>query len=414
MTNSLPSVAAAEYYARKVIEASIKREVLRLSAEIAEIGYHTADVERGLGEISGLVRDLIQASDRQLLRGYYDDSRMINVEADRDIDQPWLHRGVLRRKQRALVVARAGIGKSVLLRQMAFCCVNGVHPYTGQATEVPREALIVELEAGEWDISSSMTKIGFALQRVYDYPSIQDLNWPALLHRPGGLDLRTPTGFATLEAAIRRARPELVVLGPSKYLSVSKPGENYEVAALNLMALLNQLMDRYQFGLVIEAHFSRGDHGAPGGSERWVDWPDAGFGIHPPSDDITARLGDGAEMTIKQFRIPRDTDIWIPTQMLRGKQNELPWQVPDHGDPYRHGGVTIWASRFGGLPATEVGKARYDQGEFRPPRLVLSHRLLHCLCRTNQRRSPWTQTQRSPSCGTHRLTLMTASKPPST
>lgn len=361
MTVTLPSVSGAARYAKDVIDTAIMRDTIHLAAQISDIGYTSLDVDRSLAEISGAVRGLINAADRQLLHGYYDDSRLLNTDTDRDAEQPWIARGVLRRQQRCLIVARAGIGKSVLLRQMAMCCANGVHPYTGQPTEVPREALIVELEAGEWDISSSLTKIAFALQRVFSFPSVQDVTWPALLHRPGGLDLRTPAGYATLEAAIRRAEPQLVVIGPLKYLSVAKPGENYEIAALNLMAILNDLMERYRFGLVMEAHFSRGDRGAPGGSERWVDWPDAGYGIHPPSDDITVPLGEGAEMTVKRFRHPRDEHIWIPTQLLRGEPNSLPWLVPDHPDPYRYGSH-IYASRYGGMPATVY--TQNIQGEF--------------------------------------------------
>lgn len=362
LTVVMPSTGHAHHYAAIVLGKRFSRRMIELGAQLAALGYEDGDeASRTLAEAQSALTALADETDLRMMRGYYDDIGLLDPGTDRDDQQPWIHRGVLRRNQRALIVARAGIGKSTLLRQLAACCANGIHPYTGQPTEVPREALIVELEAGEWDISSSMRIINFALQNALGHQSVWDVNRPALLHRPGGLDLRTPAGYATLEGAIRRAEPDLVVLGPLKYLSVSKPGENYEIAALNLMAILNQLMERYSFGLVIEAHFSRGDHGAPGGSERWVDWPDVGFGIHPGSDDITARLFPGAALEVKQFRIPRDSAIWVPNAFVRGAANALPWSVQDYPDPYR-AHATIYSSRYGGSPAESY--SRYEQGEF--------------------------------------------------
>lgn len=242
---------------------------------------------------------------------------------------------------------------SLLLRQLCFCAVNGVHPWTGQVTERPRRALIVELEGGALDITASMRMLLKALQRCCNVASMAALERPALLHRENGIDLRSPVGLAALEAAIQRSKPEIVSIGPVKYMSLMKPGENYETAALQLMALLNGLIAKYRIALVMEAHFSRGDHGAPGGSERWVDWPDVGFTLHPPEDDMGRRMvagGDGLEVTAKTFRNPRDADIWVPSAFVRGKDNELPWSVQDWSDPYKWG-VMVYASRYGGLPA---------------------------------------------------------------
>jgi len=353
LTLQVPAVSNSTRYAKIVQDTSMLRQLIGAAADIADLGYSASeDVGRSLAEAHASIAKLTDAADLRLLKGYYDDMALLDPGGERDDAQPWIARGVLRRHQRQLVVAKAGIGKSVFLRQLAFCCANGVHPYTGQPTEKPRNALVVELEAGEWDISATMRDLLFALQRPLQVSSVWDVQRPSLLHKAGGIDVRSPQGYAILEAAIRRAEPDLVVMGPVKYLSIAKPGENYEIAALHLMSLLNELLDRYDFALVMEVHFSRGDHGAPGGSERWVDWPDVGFGLHPPSNDVTARLavgGTGTPITVKQFRTPRDSGIWLPREMIRGADNALPWSIDDAPDPYRYG-TTIYASRYGGMP----------------------------------------------------------------
>lgn len=365
LQNLVPAVSNTTRYAKIVQDTSTLRQMIAASGEIAELGFEASeDVGRSLAEAHASIARLVAAADLRLLKGYYDDMALLDPGGERDESQPWIARGVLRRHQRLLIVAKAGIGKSVWLRQLAFCCANGVHPYTGQPTERARNALVVELEAGDWDIASTMRDLLFALQRPLQTASVWDVNRPALLHRAGGIDLRSAQGYAILEAAIRRSEPELVVMGPVKYLSIAKPGENYEIAALNLMGLLNELLDRYDFALCMEVHFSRGDHGAPGGSERWVDWPDVGFGLHPPSDDVTARLatgGTGTVITVKQFRNPRDSAIWLPGEFVRGADHQLPWHVEDRPDPYRFG-TTVYASRYGGMPQAAFNPN--VQGEF--------------------------------------------------
>jgi len=352
MLNASPSVSNTRRYASTVLEHSKSRSLIMIGSQLVDSGYNgepAADVARVFSE---------QLSESELLRrhadarikGFYEDMATLDTGEDRGEAQPWIAEGLLRRGQRLLIAAKAGLGKSTLLRQLAFCAENGVHPWTGQRTEKPRRALVVELEAGDWDITASMRSILFGLKRSCDVASVFDLSRPALLHRPGGLDIRSSEGMAALEAAIQRVSPELVVIGPVKYMSIIRPGENYETAALALHGVLNTLSSRYRFALAMEAHFSRGDHGAPGGSERWVDWPDVGFSIHPPEEDVTTRVvvgGTGTEITVKQFRIPRDADIWLPSKLIRGADRRLPWSVDDQPDPYKWS-ATMFETRFGG------------------------------------------------------------------
>lgn len=360
-----PSVSSSSY-ARTVLAHSKSRALIALSGDIAAAGYDRRPAAEAADYFARVLADdeLLRRHESGVLRGFYDDIATLDPGQERDLAQPWVHRGVVRRGQRLMIVARAGIGKSVVLRQLAFCAANGVHCWTGQPTEHKRNALVVELEAAAWDITDSMRSLMFRLQAILHTPSVFDLHRPALLHRQGGLDLRSPDGYAALESAIQRAQPDLVVIGPVKYMSIAKPGENYEIAALRLMALLNDLIARYDFALALEAHFSRGDHGAPGGSERWVDWPDLGFGIHPPDDDITKPMragGAGTRMDVKAFRIPRDSTMWLPQHLHRGVDGRLPWSVEDIDDPYRYG-ATIFASRYGGMP--DGVYQPYDQQEF--------------------------------------------------
>lgn len=347
--NDTPTISAADQYANAVLHASKLRALIYVGSDLVEAGYDRAQSPADVADtFSRLLADheLLRRHQGGTVVGFYDDIATIDTGERRDDAQPWIARGVLRRGQRMLVVARAGLGKSTLLRQLAFCAANGVHPFTGQPTERPRKALVVELEAGDWDIADSMRTILFAIKRSMHVRSVFDLQRPALLHRPGGLDIRSPDGRAALELAIQRSEPELVVMGPVKYMFGVQPGENYEMAALAVHGILNTLMAKYRFALAMEAHFSRGDHGAPGGSERWVDWPDVGFAIHPP-ENVAVPPPPGTEMTIKQFRSPRDSAIYIPGLIMRGGHQMLPWLVNDHNDPHRWG-KSVYSERYGG------------------------------------------------------------------
>jgi replicative DNA helicase len=359
--NRTPTVSAADQYANSVLHHSKLRALIHVGSDLVDAGYD------GIGDPADVADDFARLlGDHELLRrrqggtvtGFYDDIGSLDTGEHRDDAQPWIARGVLRRGQRMLIVARAGLGKSTLLRQLAFCAVNGVHPFTSQPTEKPRNALVVELEAGAWDITDSMRTILFAIKRAKQVATVFDLARPALLHRQGGLNIRSPEGRAALELAIQQSQPELVVMGPVKYLFSTLPGENYETAALAVHGILNTLMSKYRFALAMEAHFSRGDHGAPGGSERWVDWPDVGFAIHPP-ENVAIPPPPGTEMTIKQFRSPRDGQIYIPPTIMRGAHQMLPWLVNDHNDPHRWG-KSVYAERYGAT--RQVDYRPYDQG----------------------------------------------------
>lgn len=363
MLNATPSLTSTGY-ARTVLARSQSRSLISIASRLTEAGYEQVDAAAAATHFAAILSndELLRRHDG-LLAGFYEDIGMLDDGRERDEAQPWISRGVIRRGQRLLIVARAGLGKSVALRQIAFCAANGVHCWTGQPSEMRRRALIVELEAGRQDITDSTRRLLFAVQRCLGAHSVSDVERPALLHREGGLDLRTPEDLAVLEASIQRTRPEVVVMGPVKYMSIAKPGENYEIAALRLMSELNRLVATYDFALCLEAHFSRGDHGAPGGSERWVDWPDVGIGIHLPGDDEARQLsvgGSGMKMPVKAFRNPRDSDVWLPREFVRGANKRLPWSIDDEHDPYRGHG-SIFQTRYGCQSADAYEQSR--QGE---------------------------------------------------
>lgn len=355
LQNRVPAISHVASYANRVLQVAKSRSLIYFGAELADAGYAGLDASAVAARLGAQLIDdeRLRRNERGDLRGYYDDIATIDTGEERDDAQPWIAHGWLRRGQRFMCVARAGLGKSTLLRQLAFCAEAGVHPLTGQKQNRKARALVVEAEAGAWDITASMRDILLPLRRILAAESAFSLPRPALLHRAGGLNLREPSGLAALEAAIQRHRPELVVLGPVKYLHVMQPGENYETATLALHGILNTLIERYGVALALEAHFSRGDHGAPGGSERWVDWPDVGITMHPPEDDITRHMlvgGAGEEVTVKQFRIPRDPGIWVPHSLIRGAARHLPWTIDDRPDPQKPH-LSIFASRYGGVPA---------------------------------------------------------------
>lgn len=213
------------------------------------------------------------------------------------------------------------------LRQLAYCAENSVHPVSAtKLTRHPRKrALIVELEAKKHNIAMSNDSVRLRLAQILRCRA-SDIIEPAVLHRQGGLNVRDPRQRAHLVAAIRRIRPELVCMGPLKYMYGALPGENHEQTAVEVQKILNQLMERYEFSMAIEAHSSKSDPGRVAGSERWADWPDLGFAISTADADLPPT----AEMVfdVTPFRFPRNSQARLPNTLVRGRRGScLPWSV---------------------------------------------------------------------------------------
>ena len=229
--------------------------------DIATILTAAADENPGTGEASGAL---------------YDDAM-----AEAAQDAPWVIPGLLRQDWRAVVVAAEGNGKSVLLRQLAICASQGVHPLFQTQTFEPVRAMIVDLENPAGAIRETSDPMLSQLRQRLDYDHRRLYLWS----ERGGCDLRTPRGLSRLERALRGFRPQLVCLGPLYKAATRGERESWDGAALALQKVLDRLRTRFNFALVLEDHAPQQEGGKrelrPMGSSVWLRWPEIGVALDP-------------------------------------------------------------------------------------------------------------------------------------
>jgi hypothetical protein len=204
----------------------------------------------------------------------------------------------------------------VLGRQIAVQGTAGIHPFTLEAI-TPIRMLLVDCENSRAQVKRELRPLrlraGSQLEPGRLYVAV----------RPQGIDLYgDPAAAAWLEARIRRATPDLMVLGPLYKLAGGDPTS--EEVARKVSSVLDDLRVRYGFALLIEAHVPHGQGGnrpeRPYGASMWMRWPE--FGLHLTQTGM-----------LTHWRGQRDEREW-PALLKRG--GDWPW-TPD-----RHPREVLW------------------------------------------------------------------------
>jgi len=164
---------------------------------------------------------------------------------------------------------------------VATMACAGLHPFTYQAIP-PQRVLIIDLENNRDDMQDTLAHmVGLATQYAGWDPKALTV-W----HHPQGLDLRSGEGQYRLAAAIRKARPALVVAGPVwKMARTGKDG--HEAVAWDVSNVWDRLRAEHHFALWMETHPLAGSPGRksrewrPKGGELWQAWPEAGMSLVP-------------------------------------------------------------------------------------------------------------------------------------
>lgn len=221
--------------------------------------------------------------------------------------RPWVVQGLIREQWRAVFVAGEGVGKSLLLAQIAMCAATGFHPLNRNPIRPVERALIVDLENPDDELADRM--------RATEPGKV----W--LWHRPEGLNLRTRRGRGEFEKVLSRVRPELVCMGPLYKMFTAEAKETPDLVAGEVQAVLDDLRIRYRFALLLEHHAPHGETSKfremrPFGSSLWLRWPEFGFALRQSSD--------GA-LDVGRFRGDRVKASW-PQRLVRDEQGEWWWR----------------------------------------------------------------------------------------
>lgn len=245
------------------------------------------------------------------------------------VDPPsdWVIPGLLERGDRLIWTGFEGLGKSVIVRQLAVCAAAGIHPFIPNEPITPQRVLFIDCENPDRKSRRHFRK----LERI-----ARGLGVPVpegalrILQKPEGVDLTREEDAAWLVERVTAHRPDLLVVGPFYRLHAADTNE--ETAARLVVSALDAARIKADCALVTEAHAGHGDNMMnrsirPIGSSLLMRWPEFGYGIKP--------LGEADEnhrhrhVAVLPWRGPREERHW-PRELIWGTHEfDWPWVSAD-------------------------------------------------------------------------------------
>ena len=311
LTDRAWAPAHAVDYARDVAHVA-KRRLLRESATRAAQMAENPACDLGLAAAL-LIADAERAGTASGAGGDLATDVLDFVQGSKEFD--WLLPGLLETGDRLLFVAGPGVGKSMLLEQIAVMAAAGVHPFTCKPIE-PVKTLLVDLEYGDRLLRRRFDDL---LGRAARFGRPVKPGMLRVARRPEGIDL-CGDDAAWLAGKVAADPPGILVIGP--LYKCYRGNVNDEQTARQVTAELDAIRVRHGLALVMEAH-GRKDHvagtrsGDPRGSSLFADWPEFGFQLRPVENNA-------AVCDVKAFRGQRD-ERSFPERIRHGGPLAWPW-----------------------------------------------------------------------------------------
>ena len=329
-----PAAARAAHYATIVAGHHAKRQIIRTAGDLMEIGYDpTLDPVESVEAARVRAQDIVAPG-----LGGEQSPTLDELLAQLPADPDWLVPHVLARRERLVLIAMEGGGKSMMIRQWAALVAQGLHPMLAPgvlgAHPLPRrvKVLLVDLENPPDLLLRKIGKIRDSVARIAG-----DAYRPEFLRvelRPEGIDVTSRADALWLEERVATNAPDLVCIGPLYKLHNSD--ESDFRAVRQVQNVLDSIRTRYGCSLVMETHapheaFKDGRLRISG-SRAWMRWPEFVLALQPQAD---GRL-TGAWI-LDHARRPRDErafpKLWRPYGL------RLPWEVIEEIEPQQTLGV---------------------------------------------------------------------------
>lgn len=237
----------------------------------------------------------------------------------------WVVPDLLTRDDRLVITGVEGLGKSVLMRQMAVTVACGLHPFSLRPIE-PKRVLVVDCENPKRIMADKLN----VLRRIAGARGRNAADRLWIKRFPQGLDLARPADRLDLHHLVQTIRPDMLMIGPVYKLYVGGASQREEDLARLVTSELDRLREAFGFALVLEHH---SPHAAPGvahrsvrpiGSSLWLRWPEFGIGLSPAEGtQIIERVAD-----VRHWRGARDERQW-PSRLEAGRDDEMPWIDPN-------------------------------------------------------------------------------------
>lgn len=226
------------------------------------------------------------------------------INEEQSKEPKWVIDGVLEAQERVIVVAAEGVGKTMLMRQVAILAGAGIHPFTFQPMQ-QRRTLFVDLENPEHIIHKMSSQIFADVDKMGWVKDVEAHIWM----EPSGLNLLNKADRQKLEEQIEKTRPELICMGPLYKSFVDPGGRTSESIVIEVAKYLDYIRTVYNCALWLEHHAPLGTTMAtrdlrPFGSAVWSRWPEFGISLSP------VPTGEPYVYDIRHFRGARDERAW--------------------------------------------------------------------------------------------------------
>jgi replicative DNA helicase len=290
------------------------RLVQRASNDTAEPLGITTDVQAQLADIT----------EAELLTANITVPTLTEFLAGDDDPEDWVIPGLLAREDRMILTGAEGLGKMMLLRQIAVCAAAGLHPF-GQKPIPPQTVLLVDLENPAQIMRQTIRRMVTSARIKSARHDVTDRVY--VERRPEGLNLADPANVAWLMKRVTMTNPDILIIGPVYKLMNDNP--NDEATARACTVALDLIRTHGKCALLLEAHAGHGNNALtdrplrPTGSSLWLRWPEFGYGLRRAKTDDAQEFRRVELMPWRGARGDRD---W-PAELIADPR--FAFQIPD-------------------------------------------------------------------------------------
>jgi len=317
LMNEHYSVSSIGAYADRIVEASRRRQIYRTLADLASQSEHdTRSADMLLADVASIPLDdavgprVETGPQVETLAEFIDRASQVDTETD------WIAPGMIRRGWRIVVIGEEGVGKMVLLRQIAQHVAAGYDPLSTEKRITPRRVLIVDAEN---PTSTILHQVKLVSNRIDFAEECGDRL--QILPTEYGIDLLSRVGRLTLERTLRKVKPDLMIAGPFyKLFRRPDPRADLESTTMQFLETIDDLRRRYGMAVMLEHHMPKAAPGRdrnsdPAGSSVLMRWPEIGLAIRRKKKSEAA-AGGGERFDLARFRGSRENEHW-PIELIQ-------------------------------------------------------------------------------------------------
>jgi len=302
---------SAPLLAQDIRRASVRRGLVAIGTRLVQQANN--DTCEPLAVTTDVQAQLADVAEAELVTSNVTVPTLTDFLAGDDDPEDWVIPGLLAREDRMILTGAEGLGKMMLLRQIAVCAAAGLDPLSFQPIE-PRTVLLVDLENPAQIMRQTIRKM---VETAKVKSARHDVAERVFVERrPEGLNLAEPSNVAWLMKRVTLCNPDILIIGPLYKLMNDNP--NDEATARACTVALDLIRTHGQCALLLEAHAGHGNSAMtdrpvrPTGSSLWLRWPEFGMGLRRAKTDDAEEF---RRVELVPWRGARGERDW-PTELI--------------------------------------------------------------------------------------------------